>query len=313
MKALFHNLPKGTANTDWGTWAPRFGFAYDLTGKQTTVLRGGYGMFYERVEGNFLFSAVNNPPFVQQQVIYNGSLENPSGGALPVFPSTISNSHYLDMKVPRTMNWSLGIQQKLSRTAMLDITYVGSSAANLSYQQDINQLPEGTITANPGVNINALRPYPGYADIYQYNTGANFIYHSLQVQVKKDFASGGLLNLAYTYSKGRTDANAYNYQPMDSYNLRRDWGPSSYNRGQYLRLQLCISFAVLAATRSRMVSEGAGRLAIVRRDDAAIRIADERHTCKRHRRHRRRGSATAGGLAPQRCKRPREAFPGASG
>jgi hypothetical protein len=231
VKALFHNLPKGTANTDWGTWAPRFGFAYDLTGKQTTVLRGGYGMFYERVEGNFLFSAVNNPPFVQQQVIYNGSLENPSGGALPVFPSTISNSHYLDMKVPRTMNWSLGIQQKLSRTAMLDITYVGSSAANLSYQQDINQLPEGTITANPGVNINALRPYPGYADIYQYNTGANFIYHSLQVQVKKDFASGGLLSLAYTYSKGRTDANAYNYQPMDSYDLRRDWGPSSYNRG----------------------------------------------------------------------------------
>jgi hypothetical protein len=230
--ALFHNLPKGTAYTDWGTWAPRFGFAYDLTGRQSTVLRGGYGMFYERVEGNFIFSAVNNPPFVQQQVIYNGNLENPSGGALPVFPSTINNSHYLDMKVPRTMNWSLGIQQKLSRTAMLDVSYVGSSAANLSYQQNINQLPVGTATANPGVNINALRPYPGYADIYQYNTGANFIYHSLQVQVKKDFSAGGLLSLAYTYSKGRTDANAYNYIPMDSYNLRGDWGPSSYNRGQ---------------------------------------------------------------------------------
>lgn len=230
--ALFHNLPKGTANTDWGTWAPRFGFAYDLTGKQSTVLRGGYGLFYERIEGNFIFSAVNNPPFVQQEVIYNGSVENPAGGALPIFPSTINNSHYLDMKVPRTMNWSLGVQQKLSRSMMLDVSYVGSSAANLSYQQDINQLPVGTLTANTGVNVNALRPYPGYADIYEYNTGANFIYNSMQVQLKKDFSAGGLLNIAYTWSKGRTDANAYNYQPRDSYNLRGDWGPSSYNRNQ---------------------------------------------------------------------------------
>src|SRR5205085_1506062 len=39
-----------------------------------------------------------------------------------------------------------------------------------------------------------------------------------------------LINVAYTWSKGRTDANAYNYQPQDSYNLRGDWGPSSYNR-----------------------------------------------------------------------------------
>ena len=64
VQALFHNLPKGTANTDWDTFAPRVGFAYDLTGHQNTVLRGGYGMFYERVEGNFIFSAVNNPPFI---------------------------------------------------------------------------------------------------------------------------------------------------------------------------------------------------------------------------------------------------------
>jgi hypothetical protein len=230
VKALFHNLPKGAAYTDWNTWAPRFGFAYDLTGNQNTVLRGGYGIFYERVEGNFIFSAVNNPPFVQQDLIYNGNVENPAAGSLPVIPSTINNSHYLDMKVPRTMNWSLGIQQRLSRDTILDVAYVGSSAANLAYQQDINQLPIGTLQANPGVNVNALRPYPGYADIYQYNTGANFIYNSLQVQLKKQFSGGGLVNVAYTWSKARTDASAYNYQPMDSYDLRRDWGPSSYNR-----------------------------------------------------------------------------------
>src|ERR1035438_10553566 len=104
---------------------------------------------------------------------------------------------------------------KLSKDTMLDIAYVGSSAANLSYQQDVNQLPAGTLQANPGANANALRPYLGYADIYQYMTGANFIYNSLQVQFKKQMAGGGVFNVAYTWSKARTDANGYNYQPMD--------------------------------------------------------------------------------------------------
>lgn len=234
VQALFHNLPKGTANTDWNTWAPRLGFAYDLTGHQSTVLRGGFGAFYERVEGNYIFSAVNNPPFIQQEVIYNGNVENPTGGTAQNFPNTINNSHYLDMKDPRTLNWSLGIQQKLTRDAMLDVAYVGSSAANLSYQDDINQLLPGTLTSHPGINVNALRPYPGYADIYEYNTGANFIYNSLQVQLRENLHAGGLVNVAYTWSKARTDANSYNYQPMNSYNLRGDWGPSSYNRNQVL-------------------------------------------------------------------------------
>lgn len=80
--------------------------------------------------------------------------------------------------------------------------------------------------------MNALRPYLGYADIYEYNTGANFIYNALQAQVRKQFRQGGLISVAYTWSKARTDANAYNYQPMNSYNLRGDWGPSNYNRNQ---------------------------------------------------------------------------------
>ncbi|HEX4165071.1 MAG TPA: carboxypeptidase-like regulatory domain-containing protein [Bryobacteraceae bacterium] len=232
VTALFHNLPKGTANTDWNTWGPRLGFAYDLTGKSNTILRGGFGAFYERVEGNFIFSAINNPPFVQQASIYNGNVNNPSGGQAQSFPSTINNSHYLDMKVPRVLNWSLGIQRKFGSNTLLDVAYVGSSAANLSYQQDTNQLPLGTLQANPGVNVNALRPYLGYADIYQYNTGANFTYHSLQVQLKKQMAGGGLLQVAYTWSRALTDANGFNYQPENSYNLRGDWGPSSYNRNQ---------------------------------------------------------------------------------
>ncbi len=168
---------------------------------------------------------------------------------------------------------------------MLDVAYVGSSAANLSYQQDINQLLPGTLQANPGVNANALRPYLGYADIYEYMTGANFIYNSLQVQFKKQLVNGGLFNVAYTWSKARTDANGYNYQPMDSYNLRGDWGPSSYNRNHYPGAELRLSTALLAE-RTGVVQGCLRWLAGFWRDHAANRAALQHHHPDRRGRHR---------------------------
>jgi len=230
VKALFHGLPKETAYTYWGTWGPRLGFAYDLTGRQKTVLRGGFGVFYERIEGNFVFSGINNPPFISQSDLYDGNVQNPTGGTTNVSPSGITCSHYLDMKVPRIMNWSLGIQHKLTSETTLDVAYVGSSSANLSRTININQLQAGTLQKNPGVNTNALRPYPGYANIQEYVTGSNANYNSMQVQVKRQVRGGGILNVAYTWSHAITDASSYSEQPMDSYYFKRDRGRLAWDR-----------------------------------------------------------------------------------
>ena len=235
VKALFHNLPLGGANTRWGNFAPRIGFAYSVTGD--TVLRGGYGVAYERIQGNFIFSAINNAPVNSSTVVLDGVVENPTNGAASaVAVSAVSNSHFLDMKVPRAMTWSLGIQRKLAHEMSLTVTYVGSSAANLSYQQDINQLPLGLGKTSyvPGTttlaNTNYLRPYKGYSNINQFNTGANYIYNSLQTQFQKRFGRAGSLSTAFTWAKGKTDANAYNYSPRNSYDLRADYGASNYSR-----------------------------------------------------------------------------------
>src|SRR5262249_54296993 len=140
------------------------------------------------------------------------------------------NSHFLDMKVPRMMNWSLGVQRKLTADTTLDLAYVGSSAANLSRTININQLRAGTLQRNPGVNTNALRPYPGWADIQEYVTGSNFIYNSMQAQMRRLMKGGGQLNIAYTWSKVITDASGYNEAPMDSYNFKLDRGLATYDR-----------------------------------------------------------------------------------
>jgi hypothetical protein len=237
VQALFHNLPLGGAYTRWGNWAPRIGFAYDLGGRQSTVIRGGFGVAYERVEGNYIFSAINNAPFNPVATYLNGNVENPSMGAAGAASvQAISNSHYLDLKDPRTLTYSLGIQQKIGSSTVVSISFVGSSASNLTYIDDPNQpvLGHANTVFVPGTttlaNTNAARPYPGYGNIQEYVSGANYIYDSLQSQIRKTTRHAGILSAAFTWASARTDANAYNYQPEDSYNLRGDWGPSNYNR-----------------------------------------------------------------------------------
>jgi hypothetical protein len=198
-------------------------------------------MACERVQGNFIFSAINNTPFNGVSTILNGFVEDPGQGtAGAVSVQTITNSHFLDMKDPRSMTWSFDVQRKLPSTTMLTVTYVGQSASNLSFIYDPNQpaLGYSNTVFVPGTktlaNANATRPYLGYGNIQEYDTGANFIYSSLQTLLTRRTAHAGILSVAFTWAKGRTDANSYNYQPEDSHNLRADWGISNYSRNKVL-------------------------------------------------------------------------------
>ncbi len=229
VKRLYRGLPKEISPYDLGTLGPRLGFAYDLTGHQRTVVRGGYGLFFERIQGNFVFSRVNNPPFIREASIFSANVERPAGGSQRIFPSNIG-SYEIDLKVPVVQNWSFGVQHKVWADALLDVAYVGSSGWHQYRGVNLNQLPVGTIQRNPGVNIQALRPYLGYAGITQLITGSNFNYHSLQAQFKKQLRRGGLFNIAYTWSRNMTDATGYSDQPQESYNFKGEYSRADFDR-----------------------------------------------------------------------------------
>jgi len=232
VQKLFHNLPPGLVNTVYNTFAPRIGFAFDLNGRQSTVVRGGYGMSYERVEGNYYYNAVSQLPFTAVASLSSaGNADNlGSIGINTSAPNNITNSPDPHLHPPRISNYSFGVQQRLTSNSMFEVDYVGSSSPNLTYRKNLNQAPAGTEQANPGIARNALRPYKGYAEIYQYTNGGHANYNSLQARMQTHFKQGGLVTLSYTWAKALTEGSSFDYQPQDSLNLHGDYGPASYTQ-----------------------------------------------------------------------------------
>ena len=145
-----NGIPKGLVNDHWANFGPRIGFAYDLTGQGRTVIRGGFGIMYERVQGNDMYNGATNPPGNFQPTLNNVSLSNPglsvtdgtviAAADLPVLPlgiTGIANPY----KPGTAYQYSAGVQQALGHRAVLGISYVGSHDTNLNDYRAINLPP----------------------------------------------------------------------------------------------------------------------------------------------------------------------------
>jgi hypothetical protein len=237
-------IPKGFAKHRYNNLGPRIGFAYDPMGDGKTSIRGGAGMFYERIRQNVnSFDGLGNPPLLYTPNVYSGKVDQVSpalieqGVRFPVGLSTFDSAG----QIPTVYSWSLGVQRELAARTSVDVSYIGNAGRHLQYRRDLNQIPLGT-TLRPGVlqsvngQNNALRPYQGYLGIPFTEFGAVSNYNALQVRVSRRFGSGFTGNFNYTWSKAMSevdnDGTAIGYY-LDR---KREYGPAAFDRLQIVTI-----------------------------------------------------------------------------
>jgi hypothetical protein len=223
---LFRGINPHYSDVQWGDWGPRVGIAYQLNDK--TVIRAGGGRFFTRLGVSDSIFLGGNPPFQPTANVTFGSADNPAGTSTNLIPLTVTTQSKA-FKNPEAYNWNFTVQRELPWKSVATVAYVGRRGLHQQREADINQPTLATVLANPGINLDALRPYKGYNSIRESDNIASSRYNSLQVQWNRRFAQGLLIGVTYTLSKSSDDGSNQRDIIPDTYTAHNLWGPSEFD------------------------------------------------------------------------------------
>ena len=224
---LFHpGVPNHYSDIQWGDIMPRLGFAYQFD--KNTVLRVGGGRFFTRLGVSDSIFLGGNPPFQPNASVSFGNVDNPGGGGTNPVPLVVTTQSKA-FKNPEAWNWNITVERQLFWKSQLSVGYVGRHGLHLQREADINQPTTAIVAANPGVNINALRPYQGFGSIRETDNVANSIYHSLQIAWNRRFSGGLQFGASYTLSKSMDNGSNQRDVVPDTYDPGLMWGPSEFD------------------------------------------------------------------------------------
>jgi len=227
---LFHGLPDGFSKTHYLVIQPRLGIAYAANAK--TAVRAGVGAFANRTAINRDTALGGNAPFQPQQLVINGSSDIPGGATRRQFPFTMTIQDPI-LKVPVAWNWNVTIDRELPWSTRAEVGYVGRRGIHNQRKRNINQLFEGVLQRNPGVNANALRPYLGMGIIGISENSGLSQYNGLQVSVERR-ASRLQYGVAYTLSKLTDNGSDLTELLPNAYDDRDYYGTSNLDRRHVL-------------------------------------------------------------------------------
>jgi hypothetical protein len=230
----FGNHVNPDKNSNFG---PRIGFAFNPDGRGITSIRGGFGVFYDRLlNGIWEQNAFQDPPLLQTTTISNTHFDAPSGSSVVSYgPNGLTATGTPTFRAPSYSNFNFSLQRQLLPTTVVEVAYVGNVARHLLGEFDLNQPTVAARTANPTADVNAIRPYLGYSYIHDRGPLFTNNYNSLQVSVNHRSSRGLQLGASYTWSKDlTTNSTDRGSAASNSYDFKLDYGPASYNTPQML-------------------------------------------------------------------------------
>lgn len=232
-----NGVPRGGHESDKNNFAPRVGLAWTIGDEGSTVLRAGYGVYYDQLPlapGEALYF---NSPLFDNNIFFSLpglplTLNNP----FPTFfPLPLPDSAFAiqrDLRTGYMQHWNANVQQSFGSSRILEIAYVGSKGTKLLTARDINQ-PQPSVLP-PGLPV-VPRPDPRFDDIDIIESRAHSSYHSLQARFQQRFSRGLAALASYTWSKSLDDASNFftstgdaNF-PQNSYDLRSERGRSNFD------------------------------------------------------------------------------------
>jgi hypothetical protein len=249
-------------NKDTNNFGPRVGFSYDVTGKQKLVMRGGFGIAYDRMYNNIFENIRFNPPFFCfcnfGKFVNNvpGSAQaTPGIYTVPFTSFSLFNSptifpNGLPKTSPRAIDQNLvtayyqqanyGFQYEIAKDLIWETNYVGTFGRKLIGIKNLNTYPgrrAGGINPLSGQPNDSVRPNPLVNNINLRTNGFSSNYNAFQTSLRKRFANGLMFNANYTYSKALDQISdtftprgaAGVVQPTDSLNPQLDYGPADFN------------------------------------------------------------------------------------
>ena len=257
---------RGMVKNYFDTYMPRLGFSYDLTGTGKTVLRGGFGTFFERMQGNDIYNIATAAPFSNAPSLNNVTFANPflswqtgaalSQAQLPVVPQgmTTLDPNY---PAPGVAQYSIGVQREIVPSLILASQYVGNVGWHQNIILPINEFPLTTsLDTRKKAAANQLttaettmtRTFQGYNNIREQTNQATTSYNSLQVGLRQQSRHGLSFEVDYTWSHqidsqiGSSDLT----QVSNPFNLKYDKGSGNLDRRHILNLNYIYDIPLFA-------------------------------------------------------------------